>query len=517
MLFFSAVFLIHQSAQGQASGTCNWTGGGSGNSWHTAGNWSCSAHDGVPTASDDVVIQTPTATHVQVDIGADAECYSLTVGEANLDEHSLAHRLRTIVDDVSIHVGAGGVLVHQSGEFLLGQDLSSLPALRAHLHSEGTIVAYGRFWPRNANIHGAVEVNRPAEGGPGGNLQARGWNNFHGPLDVVDGALASIVWDRGHHGSAAPHIRVIDHDLVAHEGSLVIVFLNWAGGFGGIGHSQPGIQVENGTFHLHGTLRNSGFHQLTSQITAVINAVTEVSATGEIEVSLSRNQGIELHGPEGAEHLMAGRVDTGWLGDNETPEDAREGPGLRVTAGRSLVNTGEIEMHYMRTHSGDVSNINGGLIQHERQVTGNGLYLLGYPGPNEVRVNIEAAGDIEWLSMAWHAQAHAQVTLNPFLSQTQDWWQMATNGGGMATTQSSGAVLSLSLPRFAPDEASAACRWVAAGARWSCGIDPAGSSHVSTGPLESIDGEWAVGELVDQLFSDRFEGLESRTPANGRR
>lgn len=418
---------------------CTWTGAGSGNSWHTAENWDCDAHDGVPTATDAVTIA-PEGT-VTVDLGADAEVWSLELGIDDGGSHSdPPHKLRTTVDDVNLTLSGGGLIVRQTGKFDIGQSrvpsgIGARPALRATLKTPEPVLVHGRLFVANSTIYADVTLKRPDIGGGRGSLQARGWNNVHGTLHVKDGFLQPVV-PGGYHGTAAPHLRIVDHDLIVADGASVQIFADRGSVF------EAAIAVEGGIFDLQGLLSTSSFPN-SAQMPAIIDA--EVVNQGVIRTLLTRTNGLTFRGPPGTVHINNGLIEVGGLRGSDTVDDAIDGFGFMVEAGRELHNTGEIKIHRLRTAEGDVSNTDGGIISDTTGVTEAGTYVLGFNGSRSVTLDITETGSIELLSMVWIGEDPPDAHLDDRLVNTGAWWDLTAmdSSGDPASGE-----FSLSLPRL---------------------------------------------------------------------
>lgn len=487
----TCTLLIAATAFGQASGNCNWIGG-TDNSWHTATNWDCDSHTNAP-GSDDAVTIAPGGT-VEVQVGADAEAWSLDLGvDDGSSPHPDDHQLRTTVDNVTLTVGDGGVIVRQTGYMQLGQHqlfgIGSQPALRANLDSSGSVLVHGRLFPRNATITADIVMDRPGIGGARGALQARAWNIVHGKVEVVSGFLQPVV-PGGHYGTAAPHLRIVGQDLFVAEGSSVQVFAD-PGTF-----DAPAISVEGGILDHHGSLTTSSF--LNSSAAPIeIDAV--VVNSGVIRTRLARPPGLMFSGPSGAVHQNSGEIEIGALFGPETENDAVDGFGLLIEAGRSLHNTGKVLIHRLRSAEGTVANTDGGTITDVTEVATPETYVLGFTGPQAVEVEITDAGTIERLAMIWHGEDHPDAGLHGNVENTDHWWALSAT---TADDDPAAGDLSLSLPRIISG-ALRLCRYVESPADWECLATTHDASHATVSGLGALS-DWALGDFPDHLFSDRF-------------
>lgn len=471
---------------------CSWTGSVDDN-WHTALNWNCTAHDGVPTADDAVTIAP--AGLATVEVGSDAEARSLELGiDDGSSPHSEDHQLHTTVDDVTLSLGDGGLIVRQSGYMLLGQNevsggIGSQPALRANLLSAGTVLVHGRLYTRNATVTAEVVLDKPTIGGARGVIQARGWNVIQGPLHVIDGFLQPVV-PGGFHGSGAPHLRVVDNDLIVEDGSSIQLFADP----GTI--TEAAISVDGGVFDLRGGLTTSSFLHSANMPIEIDAALVN---TGAIRSRLARPPGLRFSGPEGTVHHNNGTIEIGALLSSDTEGDAVDGFGLLIDAGRSLHNTGEVIIHRLRSAEGTVTN-SGGTISDITEVAGPDTYVLGFAGPQAVEIEITDAGTIERLHMTWHGEDHPDAALHPRIEGTAHWWDLAATTAG---DDPASGDLSLSLPRLDFD-VPRACRYVPSPASWDCLPTDNSPTQATVYGLSALS-EWAMANYPDLLFGDRFE------------
>jgi hypothetical protein len=484
--------LASQTALSQASGSCSWTGSAD-SDWHTAANWNCDQHDNVPGPDDAVTIAPASA--VEVTFGDDAEIWSLELGIDHGDSHTEAHQIKTTADDVVLTLSGGPLVVRQTGRFNLGQSkvsggIGARPALRATVTSSQPVLVHGRLFIGNTHIHNDVILDRPAIGGARGYVQARGWNNVHGAIHVIDGFLQPVV-PGGHYGTPAPHLRIIDHDLIVEEVASVQLFAD-PGGF-----SAPAITVENGLLDQRGNVTTSAFSNASSA-PFVIDAV--VVNQGMIRSRLSTPPGLAFRGPTGAVHQNSGQIEIGALLGSDTEDDAVEGFGLLVEDGRSLHNTGTVKIHRLRDAEGTVANTDGGLITDATEVAGSGSHILGFAGPQAVEIEIGDAGTIERLSMAWHGEDHPDAALNPDIAGTGHWWNLASLTAG---DDPASGDLSLSLPRLNAG-VPRVCRYTEAPPDWDCLATQVSSGYATVAGLTELS-QWAVADLADLLFGDRFE------------
>lgn len=485
--------LFNAAASAQPTGSCNWSGG-TDNDWHTAANWGCDAHDGVPTAGDEVTI-TP-AGAVEVQVSDDVEAWSLELGiDDGNSPHPNDHQLITTVDDVTLTIGDGGVTVRQTGYMLLGQSevsggIGSQPPLRANLASAGTVLVHGRLFPRNATITADIVLDKPAIGGARGAIQARGWNVIHGQFHAVDGFLQPVV-PGGFYGPGAPHLLVVDHDLIVEDGSSIQLFADP----GTI--SEPAIAVDGGVFDHRGSLSTSSFlHSSASSIE--IDAV--VVNSGAMGTRLARPPGLMFSGPSGAVHQNSGTIEIGILFSSDTEDDAVEGFGFQIAGDRSLHNTGEIIIHRLRTAEGEVANTDGGTITDVTEVGSDGTHVLGFSGPQSVAVDIVDAGTIERLHMTWHGEDHPDAALDANIAGTNHWWDLAAT---TADDNPASGSLTLSLPRLNPN-VPRVCRHEASPADWGCLPTTFDTGHATVTGLTALSA-WAVADLLDAVFHDRFD------------
>ncbi|NEZ03674.1 hypothetical protein G4Y73_05835 [Wenzhouxiangella sp. XN201] len=493
LLALAGLLCITLDAVSQASGNCDWVGG-TDNSWHTAANWNCDQHNNTPGATDAVVIA-PGGT-VEVQVAAAADAWSLELGiDDGSSPHPEDHQLVTTVDDVTLTIGEGGVTVRQTGYMLLGQGevsggIGSQPALRANLASAGTVLVHGRLFPRNATITANVVLDEPAIGGARGALQARGWNVIHGQLHVVSGFLQPVV-PAGFYGSGAPHLLVVDNDLIVENGSSVQLFADP----GPI--TEAAIAVDGGVFDLRGGLTTSSFssaYAMPFEIDAVL------VNTGVMRSRLSRPPGLRFSGPEGAVHQNSGTIEVGALLSSDTENDAVDGFGLVVEPGRSLHNTGQITIHRLRSAEGAVANTDGGVIVDASEVAGPDTFTLGFAGPQAVEIEVTNAGTIERLHMTWHGEDHADAALETSIAGTNYWWELAAT---TADDNPASGELALSLPRLNPN-VPRVCRHQESPPAWDCLPTTFDAGHATVTGLTTLSA-WAVADLLDAVFHDRFE------------
>lgn len=473
------------------TGNCTWTGG-SGDSWHTAANWDCDQHGGVPTADDAVVIAGGAAT---VTLGEDAQAWSLEVGiDDGSSPHPNDHQLLTTVDNVTLTIGDGGVVVRQTGYMQPGRrqvfGIGSQSPQRANLESTGGILVHGRFWPRNATITADIVLDRPGIGGARGYLQARAWNVVHGQLHVISGFLQPVV-PGGFYGTGAPHLLVVDNDLIVEDGSSVQIFAD-AGTI-----TEAAIAVEGGIFDLRGLLTNTSFSNA-AQMPAIIDA--PVVNQGTIRSRLARPIGLAFQGPADTVHVSSGLIEIGSLEGSDTDDDAVDGFGFRIEPGRSLHNTGQIVIHRRRDAEGNVSNTDSGTIADTIEVAGAATYTLGFAGPQAVVLDIADAGTIERLYMTWHGEDHPDAALHPHIEGTKHWWSLTA---ATADDDPAAGELSLSLPRLTPG-VPRVCRYVESPADWACLQTHMDAGHATVDDLLTLS-DWALADFPDLLFFDRFE------------
>lgn len=494
-LVLAALLSCTIDALAQASGNCNWIGG-TNNDWHTAANWDCDQHSNVPGADDAVTIA-PAGT-VEVQVGADAEAWSLELGvDDGSSPHPNDHQLLTTVDNVTVTVGDGGVIVRQTGYMQLGKrqifGIGSQSPQRANLESAGAVLVHGRLFPRNATITADIVLDRPGIGGSRGSLQARAWNVVHGKVEVISGFIQPVV-PGGHYGTPAPHLRVVGQDLYVAEGSSVQIFAD-PGTL-----DAPAIAVEGGIFDHRGSLTTTSF--LNSSASPIeIDAV--VVNSGVMRTRLARPPGLMFSGPDGAIHQNIGEIEIGSLQfGSDTEGDAVEGFGLLVESGRSLHNTGEVIIHRLRSAEGTLSNTSGGTVIDEIEIDGPETYILGFAGDQAVEIEVVDAGmgPIERLTMTWHGEDHPDAALHPQIAGTNHWWELAstTSGGASASGE-----MNLSLPRltFAVPRI---CRYVPSPAGWDCLLTDNSTTRPKVYGLSALS-EWAIADYPDVLFYDRFQ------------
>lgn len=490
---FTLIILITNINHLVAQDHCIWTGAGSDSSWHTPDNWDCDAHNDIPTANDAVTIA-PEGT-VTVDLGEDTEFWSLELGIDNGSSHSEAHILRTAVDDIELMASGEAVIVRQTGRLNLGQSrvpfgIGSRPALRATLVSPEPLLVHGRLFVANSTILADVTLERPEIGGARGSLQARGWNNVHGTLHVVNGFLQPVV-PGGYHGTGAPHLRVVDHDLIVDEGASVQLFADT----GTI--VEPAIAVEGGIFDHRGTLTTSSFPNA-ANAPFIIDAV--VVNEGNIHSRLARPGGLEFRGPASTVHQNSGLIEIGAILGSDSENNAVDGFGFLVDPESSLHNTGEILIHRLRSAEGTVSNTGGGIIFDDTEVDGAGTYILGLAGPQAVEVEIMEPGNIELLSMSWHGEDHPNAGLNQHIDGTGNWWSLSATTLDMEPASGN---LSLGLPRF-NDHIPQMCRFRDDPAGWDCFVTSFNTQRTYISDLNELS-EWTVAEYPPVITNDLLD------------
>jgi uncharacterized delta-60 repeat protein len=488
------LFFAGATRQAEAQDVCTWTGNGTDNSWHTPENWACDAHDGIPTATDAVTIA-PEGT-VTVNLGADAEVWSLELGiDDGESPHSEAHVLTTTVDDIELTASGGAVIVRQTGRFNLGRarvasGVGAQSALRATLISPEPVLVHGRLWVANSTILTDVTLNRPDIGGARGYLQARGWNNIYGTLHVVDGFLQPVV-PGGWHGSAAPHLRVVDHDLIVTDGSSVQIFADQ----GAI--NTPAITVEGGIFDHRGGLTTSSFPNSVNAPFAIDALVVN---QGVMRTRLARPPGLSFRGPDGAVHQNSGLLEIGALLSSDIEDDAIDGFGFLVEAGRELHNTGEIKIHRLRTAEGVITNTDGGTITDETEVDEADTYTLGFAGPQAVEIHITDPGTIERLFMTWHGEDHPDAVLDQNIENTNHWWDLSATTSDSVTAS---GIFSLSLPHI-NSGIPQVCRFREDPAGWDCFITSLTDGSATVHDVNQLS-EWAVANFPSITTDDHLD------------
>lgn len=493
------VFILNTN-QVFAQDDCIWTGAGSDSSWHTAENWECDAHDGVPTAEDSVTIA-PAGT-VEVLLGDHAEARALVLGIDDDETDAETHNLKTTADNIELIIGDGGVVIPQSGRFDLGQwrtpcCVGARPALRATLQSNGKIVVHGGFYISNTTISSDIVLTRPDAGGSRGRLQARGWNVIHGKVDVIDGFLQPVV-PGGFHGDPQPHLRVVDNDILISDSSSVQLYVDSYPLGPPPPDEAPAIAVEGGIFDQRGRVTTSGNPANNIESPIIIDA--KVVNSGFITSRLARAQGLSFHGPVDAIHENSGIIEIGGLLSSDTEEDAVDGFGLLIDEGRSLQNSGEILLHRLRIAEGEIKNQDGGIVQDETVVNGAETYTLGFRGSQSVEIDITDPGSIELLTMTWHGEDHPEAGLHEYIEGTGNWWNLSakTNEDDPASGN-----FSLSLPRF-NDHIPQICRFREDPAGWDCFDTSFNMEKAYITDLNELSG-WSVAEYPTITTNDLLD------------
>jgi hypothetical protein len=486
-----------------AAGTCTWVGATSG-SWHTATNWECTEHDGVPTATDAVLID-PAVDGLTVDVGADAVAHSLELGRDApeiTDSIGVLVTMRTTADDVTISVGDGGTTIRRSGEFFLGQarvpaGIGARPALRATLDSPTGVLTNGLLMIANATIVGDVTASRVDPDVTGRSwIQGRGWNVIHGDLHVENGFIQPVLGPSQHFGTAAPTFTVHGGDVLF--GPVTTMQAFWDTGSMAM---TTIFSVPDGVFENHGLLTHAGFPTQTQQSPAVIDA--PFHNHGTIRTRLDRAQGMAIVGPDESEHVNTGEIVVGAeLGDGEVL--VPDGFGFEVADGRTLHNEGgDITIAEERTAQGSVRNTDGGTVTDRVPVDGPGTYTMFFAGPQQVLVGVEGEDLPARLALVWHGEDPPDAELDARLVGTGNHWRpplFAEVGEpielDVSAVELDPASYSLTFPRLNPGDPEV-CRRVSDPLSWECLPTVAGQQVATTSDVEAINRIWAVAVTLE--------------------
>jgi hypothetical protein len=262
-----------------------------------------------------------------------------------------------------------------------------------------------------------------------------------GTFDLEPGGSLFLVVDRAEEPYAfgsPPRWTISGGDLTVHDGANLTVWLatNDTGLFDG----QISVSTPNGALVNHGRIRGWGHFPSTSNLRSRFEG--PLANHGEVRIE---SYGFQLGGPLGTEHVNTG---TFVIGDRSSEWFTGNGGPAAVLSGRTLSNSGTIEIDRTRRLHGTVLN-DGGIVSRTTLVSFDETVDLGLDGPQPV-VGITHDGAAYPVTITWYGSPHPYVDADARLDASSQWWVIDVDPVLSA--------ISLTLPRATDRDDPVLCR-----------------------------------------------------------